>query len=76
MFQNGMENVGENIKTLKYGAHLREPFKYFKVRGKNNVFKINSNTTYKANFSLKYSIISIPNLWKLKPKIRGAWVAQ
>lgn len=51
--------------------HLREPFKYFKVRGKNNVFKINSNTTYKANFSLKYSIIFIPDLWRLKPKIQA-----
>ena len=60
-----------NIKTLKYEVHLREPLKYLKVRGKNNVFKINSNTTYKVIFNLKYSIIFFPALWRLKPEIQA-----
>lgn len=33
MFQNGIENLEENIKTSKYGKRLREPFKYLKTRG-------------------------------------------
>lgn len=40
MFQNGIENLEENIKTSKYGTRLREPFKYLKARGKTMYSKL------------------------------------
>ena len=41
MFPNCIENLWEVIIKLKYGACLRQPFKYLKARdGKDNVFKI------------------------------------
>lgn len=53
MFQNGIENLQEIIMKLKYGACLRQPFKYLKARGgKSSVFKINLTITYKTIFNL------------------------
>ena len=53
MFPNCIENLWEVIIKLKYGACLRQPFKYLKARdGKDNVFKIILNITYKTVFRL------------------------
>lgn len=53
MFPNCIENLWEIIIKLKYGACLRQPFKYLKARDdKDNVFKIILNITYKTVFHL------------------------
>lgn len=51
MFQKGIEDLKETI--LKYRACLGQPFKDLKARGsKNNVLKVNLNTTYQSIFNL------------------------
>lgn len=68
-----MENLQEIKMKLKYEACLRQTFKYLKARdGKDDVFKIILNITYKTVFHLLsyfilitdscYNIIVMPTL--------------